>query len=333
MRNNRLVKGDRIPFTQVPNEIFESGMKMKTIGIYVYMLSKPDGWNFTIRSIKAQINEGYDSIRVALIELKENGWIDYQKNNDGTGVYIIKTQPKLENPIEGSEPKTENPSLEFPINGKSNRINNKDTIVTKIVSNKESEKLNFTEATLFQNDFNQEIEDELIDSILDLARDFDKNQKKEKEKNLPAKKEKELKDRELLKIQDHEVPENELVYFQTARAFQDLFITNLEENGSITTIQKKAKYGNYVKQIRLMVERDGVTNDQFRKLFEFLKVSDFWKSNILSIDKMRKQANRLLIEANKNERKKSTSADVVPTDPAEQYEYYERIKQKLLRGY
>lgn len=116
-----LNRKNRLPFTQVSNELLTSTkISLKAKGLYAYMMSKPDGWNFTIKSMSKQLKEGPDSIRSGLNELKEFNAIEYTKHSDGTGTYTIDTQPKLENP-----------NLDNPNMGNSNPNSNKDNTSNK----------------------------------------------------------------------------------------------------------------------------------------------------------------------------------------------------------
>ena len=53
------------------------------------MYSKPNDWNFTIRSMSKQLKEGVDCIAATLKELKVSGWVHYRKDTNGTGEYLI----------------------------------------------------------------------------------------------------------------------------------------------------------------------------------------------------------------------------------------------------
>ena len=122
---NRIIEKQIIPFTQISNEILNSkDLSFKAKGIYAYMYSKPDGWNFTLRSMAKQVKEGKEAISKGIDELKEAGLVEYTKNNDGSGTY------KFFHTFEREEPDPENqdqPNPENPNMGKSERISNKDT--------------------------------------------------------------------------------------------------------------------------------------------------------------------------------------------------------------
>lgn len=59
---------------------------------------------------------------------------------------------------------------------------------------------------------------------------------------------------------------------------------------------KQPNFTNWANDIRLMVERDGRTLDEIKSLFEWANDHHFWKSNILSPAKLRKQWDTLIIQ-------------------------------------
>lgn len=131
------IQKDVIPFTQVSNELLnDKEISLKAKGIYSFMFSKPDNWNFTIKSMAKQLMEGTRSISAALNELKDKGWVSYIKNNDGTGKYILHLIPNLQNEVL-EEPNLQNPNLHNSNMAKRIPINNKDIINNKDLSNGE----------------------------------------------------------------------------------------------------------------------------------------------------------------------------------------------------
>jgi hypothetical protein len=114
---------------------------------------------------------------------------------------------------------------------------------------------------------------------------------------------KETKNILLSEVKTSDLVDLEITYFEIAKAFKELFIKNISENGGSNQNQKNAKYKNYTDPIRLMMEKDGVTRDQIIKVWKFLgsQEGDFWKSNILSTQKLREKFSQLIIKANQNE--------------------------------
>ena len=86
-------------YVQVQNSFLrDDRISFKAKGLFSYMFSMNDNWNFTIKSIATQQDEGVASISSAMNELKEFGFIIYEKYSDGSGTYILDDEPKLENP-------------------------------------------------------------------------------------------------------------------------------------------------------------------------------------------------------------------------------------------
>jgi len=114
-------------YTQVSNRIInDKSLSLKAKGLYAFMYSKPDSWNFTIRSMASQLKEGVDGISSTLKELRVSGWVDYRKATNGSGEYFIGYIDE-ENP--SATPNTaipNKPNTEKPNKGKSVRISNKD---------------------------------------------------------------------------------------------------------------------------------------------------------------------------------------------------------------
>ena len=111
---NKIKKRDS-NFTQVSNSLLrDSKISFKAKGLFCYMFSMNENWNFTMQSIASQQKDGLDSVKSAMDELKEYGYISYEKHSNGTGTYFLNDEPNVENP------NVENPNL-----GKSTPIKNK----------------------------------------------------------------------------------------------------------------------------------------------------------------------------------------------------------------
>lgn len=104
----------------------------------------------------------------------------------------------------------------------------------------------------------------------------------------------------LVKEEFIESTEQEISYFKTAESFRKLFIKNLKEKNAPTKTQETATFKNYVTPIRLMVEKKEATIEQLRDAYNYLgsKEGEFWKTNILSTEKLRKNISMLLAKKN-----------------------------------
>lgn len=92
-------------FTVIPNEIFRHGLSLKAIGLFGYIVNKPDGWDFSIDGIKSQTRDGRDSVRAATRELEEVGFLkrSQERKPDGQmggGIWLVFDKPS-EKPTSG----------------------------------------------------------------------------------------------------------------------------------------------------------------------------------------------------------------------------------------
>lgn len=72
-------------YTVMSNYIFtKDTMSLKAIGLFCYMVSRPEDWNFSIRGLASQLKDGKTSITNALNELKEKKYVkcDGQTTNE-----------------------------------------------------------------------------------------------------------------------------------------------------------------------------------------------------------------------------------------------------------
>lgn len=131
-----------IPFTQVANEVLnDNNLSFKAKGLYAYLFSKPDDWDFSAHRIKLEASDGRDSVLSALKELEEKGYLQRKKLPSGRTEYFLKhhNDPNTENPTLGVEPNTENPTYGKSHSGKTRTISNKELITTNILNNTSEE--------------------------------------------------------------------------------------------------------------------------------------------------------------------------------------------------
>lgn len=108
------IKKKESSFTQVSNSFLrDNNISFKAKGLFCYMFSMSENWNFTLQSIATQQKDGLNSVKSAMDELKQYGYISYEKHSNGSGTYFLNDEPNVENP------NVENPNL-----GKSTAIKN-----------------------------------------------------------------------------------------------------------------------------------------------------------------------------------------------------------------
>lgn len=112
---------------------------------------------------------------------------------------------------------------------------------------------------------------------------------------------KQLNTRKLSEIKISEVPEDLKIYFEKALIWQNFFIRSLELKNAPIKKLKEAKFGHLVNPLRLMIQKDEVSFSQLDKALIFLESKDgqFWRNNILTIQKLREKIGQVLM--NKNE--------------------------------
>ena len=137
---------------KIPNDLVDDPtISWKAKGLFCHMASKPDNWNFTVRSLASQFPDGKSAIFAALDELKERGWITFTKRANGQGKYKLETslepesdnqyeampesdnrteadQPQSDNRTKEGEPESDNPDLGYRTLRKSERISNTDAL-------------------------------------------------------------------------------------------------------------------------------------------------------------------------------------------------------------
>jgi hypothetical protein len=162
-------------FGTTPNTLLNNPeISLKAKGLYGYMDSKPETWDFTIKGMVSQLKESFDAVRGAINELETAGYLARQQFKDEKGQwdcdYELYPDPTL-NPKKG-KPYRENPHTVNSVSGKPPHISNKE------ISKKEKEKKEGVEEEKKKENSIPEIVDwnipeEILDDVLQgLARWF-----------------------------------------------------------------------------------------------------------------------------------------------------------------
>jgi hypothetical protein len=140
-------KKQKIPFTQVANTVLnDTNISAKAKGIYAYLYSKPDGWDFNGDRIADDMKDGRKSVFSGLQELESAGYIKRSKRGDGRMVYEMALKPvaqkgqRVNRPVdqkgkEDSEPVAQNGKVPKGQSAERGNISNKDIKVIKSISN------------------------------------------------------------------------------------------------------------------------------------------------------------------------------------------------------
>jgi hypothetical protein len=100
----------------VPNDILNNTkLTFKAKGLWVYIQSKPDGWQFSARRMAGQSKDGRDGVLSGLRELVDAGLLEYHRYKDDKGqwrhFYTLREKPPHTRPL---YPRPENPDAVMP---------------------------------------------------------------------------------------------------------------------------------------------------------------------------------------------------------------------------
>ena len=128
MMENNILKKYSVNFTQVSNVVLtDKNISLSAKGIYAYLFSKPDGWNFFLDIMQKELKESKSQIRAAIAELIKNGYIKRTQVNEkgrfGGNIYEF-----IEIDRQSILPSAEIPNTEKPNTVNHNTINNTNNI-------------------------------------------------------------------------------------------------------------------------------------------------------------------------------------------------------------
>jgi hypothetical protein len=67
--------------------IMDERLSYRSKGVYLYLCSRPDGWDFYMKEICARSSDGVDGVRASLKELEKFGYIKRTRVNDVGGKF------------------------------------------------------------------------------------------------------------------------------------------------------------------------------------------------------------------------------------------------------
>lgn len=125
----RIIKNNN--FSIVPNAIIrDTSLSLKARGLFIFMLSLPEGWEFSVRGLSKIAGEGLDAIRSGLHELEEQGYLSRQRKRNAEGKlgdmeYILYEEPQKPKPKAQTEETSTvaEPIQEIPTQAESTQIN------------------------------------------------------------------------------------------------------------------------------------------------------------------------------------------------------------------
>lgn len=128
-------------YATVPNLLLnDSNISLKAKGLYAFIQSKPDNWEFSAERISSQLKEGLPSIKASLQELEKFGYLTRDRYQNLQGYWEVE-YTLFENPAVGflpsGNPTEENPIVGKPSNNTNKDFSKKDSIDTIIIKKKE----------------------------------------------------------------------------------------------------------------------------------------------------------------------------------------------------
>lgn len=124
-------------------------LSLKSKGLLSLMLSLPEEWDYTLKGLSIICKEGIDAIRVSIIELEKQGYIERRRNRNTKGQLTNTEYIIHESPITVT-PKLEKPTLENPI--LDNPISEKPMLENPILDNPTQEKPTLENPTQINKD-------------------------------------------------------------------------------------------------------------------------------------------------------------------------------------
>jgi len=106
-------------YGQAPNHLLNDlNLSLKAKGLFTFLQSKPEEWEFSKERIAQQTKEGKEAVMTAIHELEEAGYLQRILSKEKRGTfdgydYILSEEPSTSDPST-QEPSTENPSTEYP---------------------------------------------------------------------------------------------------------------------------------------------------------------------------------------------------------------------------
>tara|TARA_R100001143_G_C3357791_1_gene133618 strand:+ start:188 stop:1102 length:915 start_codon:yes stop_codon:yes gene_type:complete len=131
----RIEKNKRRRYTVVSNTPINCPeIDWPELGLLTYLMSKPDGWDVSIKHLTKQKPSGESRVKSLLKKLQKHGYAEWRRFNDGTTEWTIYEEPKVENQLEESNhisAKGENPHVENPQEGNPHVENHPDIVKTQ----------------------------------------------------------------------------------------------------------------------------------------------------------------------------------------------------------
>lgn len=121
-------------YTVISNtHLKEKEMSLKAKGLLTLMLSLPDEWDYSINGLVAICKENQTSVRSALNELEQFGYLIRQRKQDDKGKFCYEYNIY-------EYPQTENPHTDNPHTDNHTQLNTKELITKQLITKQSSTK-------------------------------------------------------------------------------------------------------------------------------------------------------------------------------------------------
>lgn len=249
---NKKQKNYTIVFNDVLNN---SKMSLKAKGLLVFMLSKPDVWDFSINGLKSQLKEGRDSLSNGLKELEDNKYLKRVKIRNEKGRFLTYEYELYEKPF-SEEPNTDIPITDFPTSVNQQQVSTNTS--NNYLEESTKQELNYIPKNQ-KNDFSDIVVKDF--EIIKPNQTSIITQIEEKEKS-SAQKEKE--------------------YDYAVKTCFDVCLHYFPKH-----LHPKNK-NNWLDVIEKLNRIDNIPFETITSITQWARNDNFWKSNFLSLTKLRK---------------------------------------------
>jgi len=119
-------------FTQIPNKLLHNNIvSLKAKGLFCYLQSRPDDWQFSSERMAKVVKEGIDSIQSGLRELEDNDYLTRTRLTSGRMIYELHLPKKEKANTEGSRRGRPQYITNKDINTNKEHINKQNSIFSK----------------------------------------------------------------------------------------------------------------------------------------------------------------------------------------------------------
>lgn len=164
----KIYKRLTVDFTITTNEIFKHGLSLKAIGLYLYIVSKPDEWTFTIAGAMQQVDDRKESIQTGLRELEAKGFLTRRQARNG-GKFAKNEWNIADKPLTGKPPAGK-PLTGKPLTGKPPQVNT-NIVNTNIVNTKLVKTNNTTDVVVLPDKSIQKFGNSGVNELIDYLKE------------------------------------------------------------------------------------------------------------------------------------------------------------------